>query len=184
MRKFSIVSWAIAVVVCVSVSRADDVPQGISAGPEHQWLAQLAGQWESTGEANIPGADPLTCTGSEDAHMLGDLWLISEGEGSMMGHTVNTQLTLGYDPDQQKFVGTWIDSSSGYMWKYEGTLDERTQTLTLDTRGPSMVNPGEQANYRETIQLLEDGQKLFTSSVEGENGEWQTIVTVRSTRKE
>ncbi len=168
----------------MNVSRADDLPQPLEAGPGHEWLQQLAGVWESTGEANIPGQDPITCTGSEDAHMLGDLWLISEGEGSMMGHTVNSQLTFGYDPDQRKFVGTWIDSSNGYMWHYEGTLDEATQTLTLDTRGPSMFNPGEQADYRETIQLLDDGQKLFTSSVQGEGGDWQTIVTVRSTRQE
>jgi hypothetical protein len=179
-----IVSWAFAVAVCVNASRADDLPQPVEPSPEHEWLEQLAGVWESTGEATIPGQAPITCTGSEDAHMLGDLWLVSEGEGEMMGTTVNTQLTLGYDPEQQKFVGTWIDSSSGYMWKYEGTLNEETQTLTLDTRGPCPLRGGEHANFRETIQIVDDGQKVFTSSVQNEDGSWETLVTVTSTRKQ
>jgi len=32
-------------------------------------------------------------------------------------------LTLGYDPQKKKYVATWMDSVSSYLWKYEATMD-------------------------------------------------------------
>jgi hypothetical protein len=176
-------SWAFVVILAAGV-RADDAFQPTEPTPEHEWLAQLAGEWESEGKIEIPGQSPITCTGTENARMLGDLWLIADGEGQMMGQTMRTHLMLGYDPEAEQFVGTWVDSANGYMWKYEGTLDERTQTLVLDTSGPCPFKGGEITNFRESIRIVDEDHKIFTSEFENEDGSWQAVVTVESTRVE
>jgi hypothetical protein len=102
----------------------------------------------------------------------------------MLGIPFQNVLTLGYDSTRDKYVGTWVDSCTGYLWTYEGTLDDAGRSLTLETEGPCPIQNGKIVRVRETLQLVDDDHKLFTSSVQDEAGNWQTIVTARSTRTE
>ena len=77
---------------------------------EHRWLQQLVGAWTLDGEATMElGQPPATFTGTERVRSLGDLWFLAEGEGEMPGGgTATTLMTLGYDPQKGRFVGTFI----------------------------------------------------------------------------
>src|SRR3712207_8501500 len=56
----------------------------------------------------------------------------SEGQGDMPGGGVGTTLmTLGYDPQTQRYVGTWGGSMMNYLWVYDGELDVDGRVLTL-----------------------------------------------------
>ena len=100
----------------------------------------------------------------------------------MMGMPAESMITLGYDAAKKKYVGTFVCSAQDYLWEYEGAFDETGKKLVLTTIGPSLTDPAQQQTYRETIELTDADHKVFTSSFQDAEGEWQEIVSVNYTR--
>ena len=150
---------------------------------EHRWLRQLVGGWTFEGEAMEPGQPPAKFTGTEHVRSLGDLWFVAEGEGETPGGGTDTSLmTLGYDPQKQRFVGTWIGSMMTHLWVYDGALDADRRVLTLEAEGPSMAGDGQMATYRDVIELKSDDHRVLTSHVLREDGTWQQFMTAHYRR--
>jgi hypothetical protein len=150
---------------------------------EHQWLQKLVGEWtyEVEGAPAKPGEPPTKFTGTESVRLLGGLWVVAEGQGEMPGGgQATTILTIGYDPDKKRYVGTWIGSMMPNLWVYEGSVDGNA--LSLDTEGPDMSEKGKTAKYRETIEFKSDDQRTFTSRMLGPDGSWKTIMTANYRR--
>ncbi len=91
-------------------------------------------------------------------------------------------MTLGYDPNKETFVGSWIDTMQTTMWTYVGHLSESKRVLTLEAEGPSFEDPSKTARYRDEIVLISSEEKRTTSSVLGEDGNWTTFMTVNARR--
>ena len=164
-------------LACSNAVRAQEIPELPKPQKEHEWLQQVVGEWRSESETIPgPGQEPIRSRGTEKVRSLGGFFVVAEGESEMMGVKVNSIMTLGYDPLKKKYVGTWVDSCLGYLWKYEGTLDESGKSLVLETEGPDMENPGNLRKYRETITLESKDQRTFASAMQSENGEWVTFV--------
>ncbi|MEX0713880.1 MAG: DUF1579 family protein [Pirellulales bacterium] len=184
MKKFAFGCFVVALLTGAAMLGGKEVPQLPVPEKEHEWLGQLAGEWETEGEAFLePGKPPIKCQGTESARRIGGFWIVAENKGTFMDVPVTGVLTLGYDPQKKKYVGTWIDSVSNYLWSYEGTVDAGGKTLTLETEGPSHDTPGKLAKFKEVIEVKTDDHKVFTSSVQGEDGKWSTIVTIHYRRK-
>jgi hypothetical protein len=175
--------FTVLVFITAMLASAQAPPQMPKPAKEHKWLEQFTGDWEFETEALVPGGESIMAQGTERAHMLGGFWLVAEGDSKMMGMKVNTIFTVGYHPGEKKFVGSWVDSCTGHMWKYEGTLDQEGRALALETRGPSPLDPTKQANFREVLELVDKDHKTFTSYFQGEDGNWQKMVITRYTRK-
>lgn len=161
------------------------VPEMPAPAKEHVWLQQLAGEWEMTGEATMDPTQPaMKCTGSEKARMLGGFWLVSEGRGEMPGMPgpMNSVLTLGYDPQKGKYIGSWIDSTSSYFWKSEGSVDASGKVLTLESEGPCPMKPGT-AKFRDVVEIKSNDHHVLTSSMQGDDGKWQKMMTAHYRRK-
>jgi hypothetical protein len=79
---------------------------------EHAWLQRLVGEWRAEMECRMgPDQPSMTSTGSETVRSLGGLWTLGEGEGEAPdGTPVRSLMTLGYDPQKQRFVGIFIAS--------------------------------------------------------------------------
>jgi hypothetical protein len=151
---------------------------------EHAWLDQFVGEWETEAEISCdPGKPPMKCTGTESARMLGGFWLVAQGQSNMGEMPFANVLTLGYDPQKQKYVGSWIDSMTSYLWKYEGAVNAAGTTLTLDTEGPCPAGPGKLSRFKEVTEFKSKDHRVFTSSIQGEDGKWNTVVTVNFRRK-
>jgi len=151
--------------------------------PQHEWLKQLVGEWSYRSECPAgPDGEALTAEGKEHVRMLGDLWMVGESTGLMPGGgSMTAVMTVGYDPEKERFVGTWVGSPMTAMFIYEGTLDESARELTLNTRGEDFNNPGTQTDYQDILVLTDSGREL-RSRMRTNEGEWVDIMKAVYTR--
>lgn len=152
---------------------------------QHQWLQRLVGEWTyETEEPSKPGQPPTKVTGTERVRAVGGLWIQAQGEGEMPGAgPVTSLMTLGYDPNKKRFVGTWIGSMMTYLWVYDGELDAAERVLTLNAEGPSMADDGTMAQYQDVIELKSDDERTLTARVQGADGKWQQFMTMTYRRR-
>jgi hypothetical protein len=144
---------------------------------QHQWLHRLVGEWTYEHEVCMkPGDPPHRSAGRETVRLVGDLWIVAEAEFTMAGCAGTTIMTLGYDPQRQRYVGTWVGSMMTHLWLYNGSLDPSEKVLTLDTEGPAMSGEGT-AKYQDIIEFAGDDVRLFRSRLLGDSGDWQEFLT-------
>lgn len=157
-----------------------------AAQDQHRWLAQLVGDWQFAGKASDEEGKACESSGTERVRPVGDLWVLCEGETEMPGGSRGQMLmTLGYDPARKAFVGTWVGSMMTHLWVYEGTLDDAGRVLTLESEGPSFQGDGSLAFYRDVITLVGPDERLLTSFVRLDDGQWQQFMesVYRRTRR-
>ena len=153
---------------------------------EHKWLQRLVGEWTSEAEMTMQaGESPEKCLGTESVRSLGDLWILGEGQGQMPdGGPAKMLLTLGYDPQKKRFVGTWVGSMMTHLWVYDGSLDAAERVLTLEAEGPDMSGAdGKMARYRDVITMESDDHRVLTSHMLGEDGKWHPFMTAHYRRR-
>jgi hypothetical protein len=152
---------------------------------EHQWLQKLVGEWTYETEAVMaPDQPPEKFTGTESVRSLDGLWVLAEGKGEMPdGDTATMIITLGYDPQKQRFVGTWVGSMMTYLWVYEGELDAAERVLTLDTEGPAMSGEGKMTKYKDVIEFKSEDHRVLTSNVLNDDGKWHGFMTTNYRRQ-
>ncbi len=145
---------------------------------EHKWLDTFVGQWTSEMQCFMgPDQSPVTTTGREVVRSLGGLWVVAEGEGTMPdGGTGRTIMTLGYDPQKSRYVGSFIGSMMTHLWVYCGSLDSTSRTLTLETEGPDFTGSA-MAHYKDVFELVDRDHRILTSHIRDEQGNWTQFMT-------
>jgi hypothetical protein len=168
-----------------TTERQQETTMNIEPQKEHHWLQKLVGEWTYETEVTMGSDQPAEkATGTERVRSLGDLWILAEGQGEMPGcGTANTMMTLGYDPQKQRYVGTWVGSMMTYLWLYDGELDTAETMLSLNSDGPAMTGEG-LAKYRDVIEFKSDDHRVMTSHVLGEDGQWHHFMTANYWRKQ
>lgn len=87
---------------------------------EHKWLDQLIGDWSFTHECQMPDGDTSTTHGKMACRSLGGLWLICESSGEPAeGESWSSIMTLGFDPNLNHYVGTFVGSMMANIWYYQ-----------------------------------------------------------------
>jgi hypothetical protein len=152
---------------------------------EHQWLQKLVGEWTYESSASMgPDAAPINTQGTESVRTLGGLWVLCEGHFEMPGGGPDTTLmSLGFDPDKKRFVGTFIGSMMTYLWIYDGELDQAGRVLTLNAEGPDFSVPGKMAKYKDVIEIKDDDHRVLSSHFLGDDGTWHGFMTANYRRK-
>jgi hypothetical protein len=155
-----------------------DATMHVELTKEHQWLEQMVGEWSCEMEAAMsPGGPASTHESRERVRSLGGAWVLCEGEMGDGG----TLMTLGYDPQKGRFVGSFVGSMMTNQWIYEGELDESGTRLVLTTQGPS-VEDGGITDYRDTMEIRGPDHRILTSSYRLRNGEWTLFMTAHYRR--
>ena len=168
-----------------TVTNTTDCPMMAKPQQEHEWLQQLVGEWDYEGECMMgPDQPPMKNTGTCSTRSLGGLWLLCEGTGEMPGgEMMNSIITLGYDPQKQRYVGNFIASMMTHMWLYEGTRDASGKVLTLNTEGPSMTGDGTMATYQDIVTVESKDHWILSSQAKGPDGQWMKFMTAHYRRK-
>ncbi len=162
---------------------AEDAPDFPGPAPEHVLLKRFVGEWKLESECKTaPNAEPTKNTGRSSSQMLGERWVVNKMEFDADGVRVVGVQTLGYDPAKEKYVGTWTDNMQNHLWVYEGTYDESTRTLTLDTMGPNMMGDGELIPYQDTFEFVSKDKIIMRSQAKDDAGEWVVFMTSQMTR--
>ncbi len=117
--------------------------------PEHVWLEKFVGDWSTDSKGTMgPDQPPMECKGSLNSRKLGGFWVLNEMKGDMAGAPMTGVQTIGYDENKKKYVGTWVDSMTNFMWKYEGTVDKTGKILTLEADGPTSSSLERQPSFK------------------------------------
>ena len=74
-------------------------------------------------------------------------------------------MTIGYDPQKKRFVGSWFGSMMTHFWVYDGELDAAERVLTLNSDGPSMSGDGTLSKYQDEIEFKNDDLRTLTARV-------------------
>jgi hypothetical protein len=151
---------------------------------EHQWLDQLVGDWTYESQCSMgPDQPEIKTQGSESVRSLGGMWVLCEGRGKMPdGDEASMIISLGYDPQQKKYVGTFIGSVMSHLWIYKGSLDSTGKILTLDTEGPSFAEEGKLAKYQDIIEIVDKNHRTLSSQTQGPDGNWVKFMTMHYRR--
>lgn len=152
---------------------------------EHAWLRQLVGEWRSE-MAEMDGvAQPAgTIAGTETVRSLGEVWILAEGRSQTPdGTPAQMLMTLGYDPAQGCFVGSWVGSMMNHLWHYRrGTLDADRRVLTLEAEGPRFDGQPGLVPYRDVIELVDADTRLLHGNLQAPDGSWSRFMTARYRR--
>jgi hypothetical protein len=153
-----------------------DIPR-----PEHALLERLAGEWQFE-RSSVPadGSEPRPLgTGTISAERVGAFFVVSRWSGNLYGTDYDAVHSLGYDMEQERYTGEWIDSFIGFRWQLAGSVDETSGELTMTTSGPAPT--GGTAAFRERYRF--DSADSITIIGEMQRGDrWVAFSTTRLTR--
>ena len=153
---------------------------------EHEWLQILVGEWTVESETAPEPDSPPVAPWTETVRSLHGIWIVAEGQGELPcgGGPATTVMTLGYDPQKNRYVGTWIGSMMTHLWVYDGELDATGKILSLYSEGPDMMGGGgKMVKYKDVIELKSDDHRLLSGHVLGEDGQWNQFMTTHYRRK-
>ncbi len=146
---------------------------------QHLWLQKLVGEWNVESEYSMGPDQPTSkSTGREVVRSLGELWTIGEGTGAC-----DSIMTLGYDPQKERFVGTFIASVMTHLWPYDGQLGSTGKILTLNSEGPSFSGDGSMAKFQDIIEFITDDYRTLTAKFLDGDGVWHQFMTTHYHRK-
>lgn len=147
-------------------------------GPEHAHLKAMEGVWDA--EMVLP--DGTKSKGAMTYKMeVGGLWLTSDFKGEFAGAEFTGKGLDSYDAKKKKFVGVWVDSMITSPLVMEGTLDEKTHTLTMHTEGPG---PDGNLQKMKMVTKMPDKDHIhFEAFFTGADGKDASGFTINYTRK-
>lgn len=163
----------LASILLSSISAvAQDPPVAAEPSPEHLWLKKFEGKWKTSGKTSDEDPNAPVMAGTIESELIGKFWAVNKMTVKFGDFEMQGRQTLGYDKEKEAYVGTWIDSSSDFIWRYEGTVDKGGKLLTLQAEGPDMAQPGKMALYRDCYEFVSPDEMKLISSVKGPDGKW------------
>lgn len=151
---------------------------------EHAWLQNMIGEWRGEGEASMgPGQPPMKWSVGETVRGIGEVWVQGESTGIMPdGSSSVMVITLGFDPEKKRFMGTFIGSMMTHLWIYDGELDASGRVLTLNAEGPSMAGDGKIVKYQDIVEVVSDDHRTLSSQMQMPDGSWNRFMTAHYRR--
>jgi hypothetical protein len=149
---------------------------------EHHWLDQLIGNWDFEHQCTMPDGSESRTPGKMTCRSLGGMWLIGESSGgSSESDRWSSIMTLGFDPAQNQYVGTFVGSMMANLWPYRGVLDASGKRLPLASEGPKFDGSGI-GKYRDTVEIVDADTWLLLSEILADDGQWVKFMVGKHVR--
>ena len=154
------------------------------ASDAHKLLHKDVGTWDATMKIWLQeDGQPLESKGTETNELLpGGMWIISRYEGDFAGMPFKGVGTIGYDPVEKKYVGTWVDSISPHLTILKGEYDAETKTFTSIAEGRDFES-GEVMQSRHVSRYLDDNTRTFEMHAKGRGGNERKIMEITYKRR-
>ncbi len=150
---------------------------------QHQWLEQLLGDWVAESTCKLPDQTEQFSTGELACRSMGGLWVLMEATGSAPGEPDwSSLMTIGFNPEKNRYEGTFIASMMTHLWVYRGQYNETEKRLDLSVTGPSLLGPG-QVEYEDRIEVVDPDHWRLSSHFLDDQGQWNRFMTADYRRK-
>ncbi|MEO1615720.1 MAG: DUF1579 domain-containing protein [Planctomycetota bacterium] len=157
-RNFSsLLSAAIVVLACLPLAANGDEPASADAqaemmdkwmkfaepGPPHEQFKRLVGKWTTVSEEyqSNPDNPPKSEGTAEFELIMGGRYLKTNYAASFSGMPMEGMGIQGYDNQQKKYVGMWIDNFGTGILTSTGTYEVASNTLTELAKGSGPMGP-------------------------------------------
>ena len=155
----------------------------LKASPAHAELQRKAGDWTVRCTYFMGGeADPIEVDGVEHGQMLGELWCNSRFEADMLGSPLRGNGSIGFDPVKEKYVGTWKDSATPFLYTFEGDFDADANVLEMSGVNFDPVRRCP-ATYRSRLEFTSADQHVLELSIDVPDGAPIRVLRYEYTRK-
>jgi hypothetical protein len=135
---------------------------GSQLSDEQKLLQKDVGTWDAAVKLwPVPNAKPIESKAVEKNELLpGGLWLVSRFDGDFGGMKFAGIGTVGYDPVEKKYVGTWIDNMTPHLTVIKADYDPATKTMTGIGQGRDAAT-GKESTTKNVTRYLDDNTRVF-----------------------
>lgn len=158
--------------------------EAAQAGPEHERLAALAGDWNVTISTwTTPTAAPLVATGSATNRMiLGGRFLSSETSATLGDRAAESISMLGYDRRSNRYTIAAFDTRGTHYLTAEGLWDAGSRALTMYGEKLDLI-ANRTEHYTMVVRRPGPDEYILEISFRLPSGESFRAVEVRHTRR-
>ncbi len=149
--------------------------------PQHARLLEKVGEWKVQC-TYFWGAEPMAVDGSDRVEALGPFWTLGHFECDTGPVTIHGLATTGYDPEKEKFVGTWQDSTNPFHYYFEGRFDESGKRLEMTGDNIDPMS-GALVKYRSVETFHDADNRMLELFVEHQSGEEMQVLEYEYSRK-
>ena len=176
MKRYLFALALLLLVVNSSIAQDSKMPEGFA------WLKQFEGIWKT--ESKSPGQEKPIATGAFTAYPFGEFWMVCEQKANMGGNEFHSIQRIGFDKKTKRFVGTWFDSMSDHVWKYDGQLNKEANALILNASGPDWEDASKTRDYRDIYKFQSPTSITLTSQIKEDEDKWKTFMTATISKGE
>jgi hypothetical protein len=138
-----------------------DQPVGPAATRQHEWLLSNVGKWNVDCTFYMdPSQPPMKLNATDVVEAHGRFFIVAKFAADMFGAPFHGIATTGYDPANEQFQSTWIDTMTPYLYVFTGQLDPSGKTLEFKGRAPNPMTQ-EMADWRTVEQRIDKDTRKF-----------------------
>lgn len=176
MRQIRVVACVVGLmaVLVANVALAQGPPPAPKPGPEQQRLRYFVGQWKNEGEMKPgPFGPGGKFSSMDEAHMLGDFYLVTHSKGTSPMGAVEELYAIGYDAMQKAYTYDAFNSI-GEHEKSTGHVSGKTWTWTSNEEfggkkmmGKFVLTEVSPTSYKYKLDMSSDNGKTWADMMEG-----------------
>ena len=153
-------------------------------GDAHKLLASCVGEWNLEVKSWMdPKAPPMVSKATSSVKLILDgRYLQETSTGTMAGAPFNGMGLTAYDNGDKKYQATWVDNMSTEIFRFDGTYDLATKSLTMDGASYSPV-AAKDVPMKTVTRFVDDKSHVFEWWAPGPGGDMFKAMEITYTRQ-